>query len=976
MNLDPKKNDKEFEHFCKWIARDNFGPNVFLYSKYNQNGIDIYWTDKGKYDVIQCKQRNEPNPSELITSLENDFSQAKKYFDADLRQFIFATTASLEVTEKKIKRTNGLKESVLDVCNRLSVEYNVDVVSWHWDYLQERVSESQFLSKHLLNREEGADLIDEDFIESQSLMYKGINERQCKLEYYGGQEDIQWYGIFQNLDSPREIYDSVIECISSSFKKSEPVASVIRGDGGSGKSVFLRRLAVDLREKYTIYWLGNNIDPFLCNEFIYDVQKHPESKYIIILEDWYRNIERTGNKIIANQLLNELKRIPNARLIIGDRKDKKKMYDDFVGSSHIYDLHNTENIRLLENIFKKMPEWKEIIPKDELNEIKSATLFIALFVFCYGEYNDKVSLADRYKRIFKSDYSKFLEKKDSFENGFANILYLYANLYSNYGITLSLKTLLDWTCYYSNGFIPSVYLSDNNRLLETSILKKYLHIENLVTKNLGTIQKVRFHHDTMAEQGWATKHELIEIEFDERVINDLIFILKRNKQTFDLNLLYYRLSKQLGEKGKSAAREYLKIEKPENNHNAFCACLDLLKGEEIAKQAARNFLQTEKSYVNFWAFCACLDLLKGEEIAKQAARDFLQTETPYVNYSAFCACLDLLKGEEIAKHAARDFLQTENSHVNKEAFCSCLDLLKGEKLAKDKAEEFLNTNKPYENYQVFCTCLDLLKGEEVSKQAARDYLQTENPHVNKEAFCSCLDLLKGEEVSKHAARDYLQTENPHVNKEAFGSCLVTLDIEAESIALKIVENYTTENWSFVFHSLDILSKTNKHNNLVSKVVSEIIAAKEKDWFKYREVLKIPLFNIPTWVKETEYLISHWNYQIGYKRNNLFSLLNHSYKEFPEKLNKMSIGIIRNWKRDLSAKTKHKAYFTRCLANIDFSSDKILKAEVIKICKEIYDFHEKKPLLLTPNLDEWLKKIATTGEFPKWRFEEQITIEIK
>ena len=35
----------------------------------------------------------------------------------------------------------------------------------------------------------------------------------------------------------------------------------------------------------------------------------------------------------------------------------------------------------------------------------------------------------------------------------------------------------------------------------------------------------------MAEQGWATKHELIEIEFDERVIKDLILILK--------NLLFF-----------------------------------------------------------------------------------------------------------------------------------------------------------------------------------------------------------------------------------------------------------------------------------------------------------------------------------------------------------------------------------------------------------------------------------------------------
>jgi len=236
-------------------------------------------------------------------------------------------------------------------------------------------------------------------------------------------------------------------------------------------------------------------------------------------------------------------------------------------------------------------------------------------------------------------------------------------------------------------------------------------------------------------------------------------------------------------------------------------------------------------------------------------------------------------------------------------------------------------------------------------------------------------LLKGEEVAKQAARDFLLTENPHLNKEAFCSCLIILDIEVESRALKIIERYTDENWSFVYHSLCILNKSNKNNDVVNKVVSDIISNKEKDWFKYRELLKIPLFNIPVWVKETEYLISNWNYQIGYKRNYLFSLLNHSYKEFPEKLNKMSIGIIHNWEKELTAKNKHKAYFTRCLAKIDVSAGNISKEEVVNICKEICDFHEKKPLILTPNLEEWIKKISASGEFPQWRFVEQTTIEI-
>src|SRR5579871_951750 len=130
MKLEPISDKKKFEHFCKWIARDIYGPNVFLYERHNQNGIDIYWTDKGKYYVIQSKQRSEPNPSELISGLEHDFERAKSFFGSDLKQFVFATTASLEISSSLVKRSNGMTESLSDVCNRLSYENNIDIINW------------------------------------------------------------------------------------------------------------------------------------------------------------------------------------------------------------------------------------------------------------------------------------------------------------------------------------------------------------------------------------------------------------------------------------------------------------------------------------------------------------------------------------------------------------------------------------------------------------------------------------------------------------------------------------------------------------------------------------------------------------------------------------------------------------------------------------------------------------------------------
>ncbi|MDB4919672.1 hypothetical protein [Mucilaginibacter sp.] len=1164
MNLELIKDDIQFEHFCKWIARDAYGPNVFLYQRKNQYGIDIYWTKKGKYYVIQSKLRREPNPSELIATLESDFKRAMDYFNSDLQLFIFATTASLEVISRKVHRQNNISESLIDVCNRLAKESKIEVVPWHWNYLQEKVSESPFLLKHLLKLEEGGELIDDEFVKSN--WTKGRkNERQRKLEYYGGHEDVQWYGIFKNWDAPREIYNHFEYTVTTSFGHNEPVAFVIRGEGGSGKSVLLRRIAFNLRNHYPVYWIGSNLEAFIKNEFFYDVQRNPESNYVIILDDWYRNVERAENKSIVHKFLHELKKTSNARLIIGDRKYKRKIYDDFVLSKNIHDLHNTENTQLLANVLEQMPEWQKSVSSEELKDITNSTFFIALFVFCYNEEHNDENLKDRYKKIFKSDFSKLLERDEPFWKGIANSLYIYANLYSLYGITFTLETAVDLACHYSNCSIPIKYQADLNDLVKDPILKKYIHVEKVRTRTSGIINRIKFHHDTIAEQGWATDHELIDISFNEDTVDDLIAILKLIKRSIDLGIIYYRLLRLPGKKGKEMARDYLKTEKPDKNHVVFCACLELLSGEELSKEAARTFLETENSHLNKLAFrtsldllkgeacvklaarkflksnnphinsetfckslnllkgeecaknaaktllkieksynypgpfnasialvknegiakqiardflrisnpnenigvfCSCLNMLKDEEPVKQIARNFLATNKAYENNEVFCACLNVLKYEGLAKRAARDFLATSKAYENSTVFCNCLNILGEEETAKQGARLFLKTNSPYENSSVFCSCLNVLKyeelakqtariflssskayennsvfcaclnvigdeelvkqvardflatskpdkggalfcsilkllsKEEIGKQAARDFLETNesyyqsyifctclsvlkgdkvakkvagefltrsNSYKNTRIFCSCLNLLKGEETAKRAARDFLQIDPPRFYPDVFCKCLLELGQEVEALTQKILQNHLLEDWIFVYTSLIILCQNkNLNNNIISSIVNDIIANKNKDNLKYCMLLEIPLFNDPNWLNEATFLINHWKEQTGFRRNYLYSVTK-SHEEFPEKIKDMSINIVRNWKNEFINKTRHQAYFIRCLANINTTGDKKLVDEVIQICHDIINYQKSNSIQINFALQEWIRNIAIHGEFPIWKF---------
>ncbi|MBG6129150.1 hypothetical protein IWQ47_000158 [Aquimarina sp. EL_43] len=1162
----PPDNGKSFENLCKWVARGNFGPNVFTYKKYKQNGIDIYWTNASKYHVIQCKQRTKPEASELIKALIKDFKKAREVFEEDLKEFIFATTASLKVVETKVKN-----ESLIDVCNKLSTN-KINIVVWHWEYLEERIEESPFILKHLYNTEEGAILIDDDFVIRKSEEFNNRKTKECKLEYYSGQERIQWYGIFQQWDAPRKIYNNVIDSIKSSFERRTSVATIIRGQGGSGKSVFLRRLSYDLRNDFTLYWLKDDIESFLDNEFIYDIKQNSDEKYLIILEDWYRNVEQCANILVVRKLLLALNDVNNAKLVIGDRKNRvKKIYDNYVYSDHIYDLSNTENKFLLEYIFGNIPSlYRNLSPK-ELEHVSKSSLFIALFVFCYDHNDAQKDLLKRYKDIIKSDIEKLKTENDPFWSGLAFVLYKYANLYYQYGSKLTIKTILQWPRYYFGNYsIPKMYEIDISILTENILIKKYFHFESFESKKYGVYHRVMFNHDTMAEYGWSVASDVFDSPFHNNTVYDIFEFLKKYKYELDFDFStvsdqLIRIGGNISEKiatkflaienahkyegafssslkilhnqeiAKQAARNFLNSENPyvnqqsfkdslellrteeiakqaarkflnsENPHvnqqsfrssleflktegiakqaarnflssesshmiqQSFKSSLELLKTEEVAKQAARNFLKSENPHIIQQSFFNSLELLKTEEIAKQAARNFLKSKNPYANRSLFKSCLYILKEEEIVKQATQKFLKSENPHLHKEIFCIVLQLFKKdeiirkavrkflksenphsykeiycivlqlfkeEEMVKKTVRNFLKSKNPYLNKAVFCISLQLFKEEEIVKQAARNFLKSKNPHLNKEVFCITLQLLKEEEIAKQAGRNFLKSKNPHKIQQSFKSALELLKIEKvakqaaqnflksenphlykevfpttlqlfkneeitkqvarnilnseklhndyqtlssalrllgelevnndlENYALKIIRNHQNEDWRIVYHSLRILKNSTSYRKEINLTIIEVFNNKKIGFHRYREVLKIPLFEISTWLNETEYLIRNWKKQIGWKRNLLYSITI-SYISFPEKLKELSIGIIRNWQFELRGEQKHKAYFTRCLANINITGDQKLKNEVINICNTIQTTPFRKVLRLTPDLEKQIEQIVKLGKFPEWR----------
>lgn len=90
-----------------------------------------------------------------------------------------------------------------------------------------------------------------------------------KFEFYTSKtRDSQWYGLHKNWDLERSVQNKIETQIQDSLDKDKlksKVVSVVYGSGGgSGKSILLRRVAINLvQEGVEILWLNNANSFFL-----------------------------------------------------------------------------------------------------------------------------------------------------------------------------------------------------------------------------------------------------------------------------------------------------------------------------------------------------------------------------------------------------------------------------------------------------------------------------------------------------------------------------------------------------------------------------------------------------------------------------------------------------------------------------------------------------------------------------------------
>jgi hypothetical protein len=802
--------DDEFERLCLLIARNKYGVEYFRYGirGQKQHGIDIYSAYyNGQY--LQCKlHKKKISDSALANELKRDLNKAKLNF-ADLKHFIFAI--SLDT-----------RPVIQDICKELSDE-NLRVTPWFWNQMQEDISRSKWLLRYCLNSIPGAQWVSDYFIRQE--LGRGGEEGFQPIAFYSGISFAQWYGILKSWDAKRKIYDDVCLSIANSFADELgdiPVAAIIRGDGGTGKSVFLRRIAVDLRNHYTVYWIADNSEDFLQNEWIYDIEDNPSEKYLLVLEDWYRNFSKPDDRVTANRLIQKVKSKKNVRLLIGDRHSSQSNYP----KSKTFELTTEENISLLPHIIRQVPEWKDKLSIEMLGPLMKTGLFQLLFVYQYVEGTIIHPKSRNYFiEIIESDYNRLSLDTNCFYRGLAHTLYIYANLYSDYSLKLSFEAIIILAETFSGVERPFELKGCSEALVNDPIVKRYLDTTETAKREMFTLH-ARFLHDSLADEGWK------EIEVDLRKkfefsasINEVFEVLRRRKGTKeDLSALLklivvedpFLLNREkiistcdLLIENQTCSTSYievlfcnpnLEIELDEQidyifklnrfNKNNEGAWTYIVKWLTRVVDYGRKKIILNK-LVESGNMCALIlatyyDLLSDTELEDRIEIDFtiknLSNSTLSYPLSKFWRRLNKNK---IVKSTVLEFLRTEQYELASAR--GCMSAYSEEPIVRLVSENYLNSIEPWRIKDSFLLCLKMCKDSPIAKKKAIEFIRSSYFSHYHDSLSNCLKLIEDESLAKEKAREYLELSDAYKYSGNFTTCLKL--IEDESLAKEKAREY-------------------------------------------------------------------------------------------------------------------------------------------------------------------------------------------
>ena len=197
-------------------------------------------------------------------------------------------------------------------------------------------------------------------------------------KFYSFQRGTEWLGVFREWDAPRSFRTELLETtIRNSQNRHNCPATAIIGHGGSGKSVALRRLALDLVDKaYKVWWVER---PERLVELGLDDFIEHEGKPQFLLIDEIQYLDAS----CVERLRRHLQQYPFLVLVVAGRHLPRELQ---LGAKYRFTPNEaTDRITILDKIAEVFPAWATTTSQLKVESLREARLVRILLVLARGQ---------------------------------------------------------------------------------------------------------------------------------------------------------------------------------------------------------------------------------------------------------------------------------------------------------------------------------------------------------------------------------------------------------------------------------------------------------------------------------------------------------------------------------------------------------------------------------------------------------------
>lgn len=248
-------------------------------------------------------------------------------------------------------------------------------------YLDEFYQFGEFLPKgaypvgqKLLERKEARER--QDMEEAKERGEDPEDYRVTPEKFYTFKPDADWLGIFRGWDAPRSFHSELLRRVvdASRGRNNCPAAAII-GHGGSGKSVALRRLAVDLAEQgYKVWWVKH---PEQLLQFgMSEIADSGDGPQFLLVD----NVHRIDDGYVEsfNEYLQDNRSLI---LVVAGRRLPNAFKAQVRYGSGSFNPHEADDRdRILDKIAETIPEWADTANKLKAEPLRKARLIRLLVV--------------------------------------------------------------------------------------------------------------------------------------------------------------------------------------------------------------------------------------------------------------------------------------------------------------------------------------------------------------------------------------------------------------------------------------------------------------------------------------------------------------------------------------------------------------------------------------------------------------------